>query len=417
MEEYLTLITGEKFTIPPLVVEALQADQNCGQSPNSWTELQEKVDELLHLPDDQLGLAANEALCFIRTYRQAEKTEYLVVSLGAYIDIRTRLEKQQNQPEDLLNLLCTVIAMEHSILSGCTPPTTRWLIGRMACQIEFAFGLCAQLGSLRVLQDCSSSTLDLMKITQNIWEPEILPYLRKSSELLKYLSSADSPESRTKRQYLGKLLGELSGVKKSLNQSPAQRPSTGLRINLLKDLLDAWQQIAQQEILLAGSVEYTSEGINYKDLSRQVQNLIGEVENRLRLLIARKYELQYKTSWQEHIQAKHVNLYNSWKRNMERDQSSFATYREYSPNILEYSSLDDLRDLITAQWHLFSAIFDFGYQERNKSVFFDKMYQITRVRNPLAHHRNIPENELLRARVLCTDILIALDSSGEEAEK
>lgn len=35
---------------------------------------------------------------------------------------------------------------------------------------------------------------------------------------------------------------------------------------------------------------------------------------------------------------------------------------------------------------------------------------ITKVRNPLAHDR--AENRILRARVLCTDILLALDSGG-----
>ena len=415
MKEYFTLNAGEEIPIPQHLLEAMLADQKCNTPSLDWPALQEKLDELLVAPDDQLGLAANEALCFARTFWQEGKADLCVASLGVYADIRSRFDKYQDQPETNLVLVCQAITLEHSLLSECLPPIARWLTGRIACQIDTALGICAQLASLRVLQENSVSVLDLLRIAQNIWEPEILPPLRKTAELLKSLASADSPENRSQRQSLGKQLVELSNIKKSLNQGSSMR--TNMRVNLVKDLLDAWQQVTQQEILLAGSVDYASEGVNYRDASRQVQNLIGEVESRLRILIARKYESQYKKSWQEHIQAKHVNIYNNWKRNMERDQSSFASYREYSPNILEYSSLDDLRDLITAQWHLFSQIFDFSYRDRNKAVFFDKMTQITHVRNPLAHHRNIPENELLRARVLCTDILVALDSSGEEADK
>jgi hypothetical protein len=69
-------------------------------------------------------------------------------------------------------------------------------------------------------------------------------------------------------------------------------------------------------------------------------------------------------------------------------------------------------ELISSQWRLFHDFLDFGYEPRNEAIFYDKMKQITKVRNPLAHNRIIPENEILRARVLCTDILLALDSSS-----
>jgi hypothetical protein len=78
--------------------------------------------------------------------------------------------------------------------------------------------------------------------------------------------------------------------------------------------------------------------------------------------------------------------------------------------------MEDLKDLIVSQWHLFRDVFDFGYQDRNRAVFPDKIFQIVSVRNAFAHHRMPPENELLRARVLCTDILLALDRSGETSE-
>lgn len=147
-----------------------------------------------------------------------------------------------------------------------------------------------------------------------------------------------------------------------------------------------------------------------RDLEKQIQDLVKEVEQRLRELISIQYRQQFGETWVKHIEVKHATMYQYWLRNLERDKAVFKTYRQYSPEILEYSRLDDLSDLITAQWHLFRDVLDFGYDDRNKVVFHDKMSQIARVRNPLAHHRAVPENELLRARVLCTDILLALEN-------
>jgi hypothetical protein len=110
-------------------------------------------------------------------------------------------------------------------------------------------------------------------------------------------------------------------------------------------------------------------------------------------------------------------MYDHWLSNLGKDKAAFKVYSDHSPKILEYARFDDLIELIGAQWHLFRDLLDFGFDTRNKAVFSDKMSQIAKVRNPLAHNRSIPENELLRARVLCTDILLALDSAAESAKK
>ena len=114
--------------------------------------------------------------------------------------------------------------------------------------------------------------------------------------------------------------------------------------------------------------------------------------------------------------SKHRYMYDRWLHCRDKDRANFNIYPEYSPKLLEYALLGDLTELISAQWQLFQAIFDFGYRKRNKTVLNDKMQQIRNVRNMLAHYRLPPENELLRTRVLCTDILLALDQAGEGVE-
>ena len=119
----------------------------------------------------------------------------------------------------------------------------------------------------------------------------------------------------------------------------------------------------------------------------------------------------------DHIRTRHKQLFEYWTINLRKDKAAFKVYSNHSPEILDYARFEDLATLVTVQWQLFRHIFDFGYENRNKAVFHDKMGQIAKVRNPLAHNRTIPENELWRAKVLCVDVLLALDSAGEITNK
>ena len=50
----------------------------------------------------------------------------------------------------------------------------------------------------------------------------------------------------------------------------------------------------------------------------------------------------------------------------------------------------------------------FGSGKAAKRQLQGKIEDIIRVRNPLAHNRVVPENELKRAEVYCTDVLMLL---------
>jgi hypothetical protein len=191
------------------------------------------------------------------------------------------------------------------------------------------------------------------------------------------------------------------------------RHRSGIHSDTLRQLVEAALDMFQQELLLTSFAAYTSDGLNSEIIQQQAKLLVEKVEKRLRSLIAKKYQQQFGRSWVQHISSKFHPMYERWQRYRQKDQSAFKMYNDYAPELLDYALIEDLKDLIVAQWQLFRDVFDFGYQDRNRAVFLDKISQIISVRNALAHHRTPPENEVMRARVLCTDILLALDKSGE----
>jgi hypothetical protein len=73
-----------------------------------------------------------------------------------------------------------------------------------------------------------------------------------------------------------------------------------------------------------------------------------------------------------------------------------------SGDFLDYLYLSDLARLVTAQetWDKFSPIFD-----KRKELLQGKLEQIAPVRNDRAHFRAVPENELLRCKLACNDLL------------
>ena len=70
---------------------------------------------------------------------------------------------------------------------------------------------------------------------------------------------------------------------------------------------------------------------------------------------------------------------------------------------------NDLKDIISREWQLFNDIF--GNGKAAKRQLNEKIQAIVKVRNPLAHNRDVPKNELKRTEVFCTDILIQIQQA------
>lgn len=316
------------------------------------------------------------------------------------------------KPEDGLGLLADALALELEALRASPPALVSQLTDSLVQTTDQAIHASAMLGSLAVLTARVADVLAVLNVAATIWEPGFEPRIRELEQLAGELGRMGPSNLGRHKDQLSRVLTALKAVIHKL--SSRQSRATGQeRLNLLLQLANGWLQMVQQEILLAGTVEYSSTGLDLNLVRRQAQQLIGEVETRLRVLIAARYKQQYGPGWVQHIESKHKILYERWLRYRQKDQAAFKSYAQYTPDLLEYALFEDLADLIVAQWQLFRDMFDFGYADRNKTAFYDKMQQIVRVRNVFAHNREAPENEVLRTRVLCTDILLALDRAGE----
>jgi serine/threonine protein kinase len=408
---------GETLEISPRVFQLIQQEGELsleGLSPEIVAEHAERFS--MH-PEDHTLVTSATALRLAKYWFENQQPEEGISYLGVSITLKAENLSGVGRSEEGLGVLADVLKLEHQILPQCHPNLARRVANQLAYQTEAAISFCAMLGSLSVFSTRVEDVRSVLEIATTIWEPNLEGHIQTLMSLLVPLTEMSIQDQPSLRTHSRKLIHDLALVMKALPRRTRAHSHTNRRFSLLDSLAASWIQMVQQEILLIAGAEYNSEGLDAESVARQVQQLIGTVEQRLRLMIAKKYNEQFGLSWVQHIEAKYKSMYEHWTLNLKRDQTTFQSYAQHSPKILEYARFDDLTTLITAQWQLFRSVFDFGYENRNKAVFYDKMSQIANVRNPLAHHRSIPENELLRAKVLCTDILLSLDRMGEGLEE
>lgn len=332
---------------------------------------------------------------------------------GEYANCKAAELAAGGTPEIGLGLLVDALDWEHGILEHVALERVPILMTLLFQTIERALGSSTLFGSIQVLSAVAQEENIVLQVARTVWEPQWNATLQEFSDLLPMFCRIAELDETTKREHTRQLFQRLSDLKKNLVAQADQR-NTRTRRKLLVDLAEAWTQILQQELLLAANAEYSGAALDTHAITQQTEQLIRQVEQRLRVMIATQYQKQFGPGWLRHIEAKHKPVYERWIRYREKErQTTLKFYTQYDPAMLDYSLFEDLGDLVMAQWHLFRNIFDFGFADRNKPAFQEKIRQIAQVRNILAHSRAAPENELLRARVLCTDILLALDRAGE----
>lgn len=148
-------------------------------------------------------------------------------------------------------------------------------------------------------------------------------------------------------------------------------------------------------------------------LRDEVWRLIETVELQLRQLIAGILRQKAGEGWEQFLAKRHPNLYEQWATIQARHQRAFRHYDAVvvpPETILDYSFVGDLGTLIVRDWETYRRILSFGRSnpKDNKKYWTEMIETITKVRNALAHHRFIPENELKRAEVFCNDIVATL---------
>jgi len=400
-------ISGNTITIPPRLFHAISAVYQESSHLGGGVSSNEDVDELLE-SEKNVYFAPAKYLDVASPLLRDDPAKGVLL-LAIFASLQALILRDQGKPQDGLGILADALVMEHEILPFCEPSLTRKLSRQIVHQTEEAIDLSAFIGSVQVIVLINDDLETVFSIMETVWEPELRTIIKILKKVPFFLIHTEHEEKHQQIQSLKSIRSSLISAKITLQQTAASRASKPLK--LLGNLVASWLEIIQQEIILIASAQYSSEGLDYESIARQAHRLIGRVEQRLRMVIAERYEKQYGAAWVEHVQAKHKFMYEHWHTNMLKDRTAFKVYSNHSPEMLEYARFDDLIELINAQWQLFRDLLDFRADTRNKAIFTDKMSQIAIVRNPLAHNRSIPENEMLRARVLCTDILLALDSA------
>lgn len=129
---------------------------------------------------------------------------------------------------------------------------------------------------------------------------------------------------------------------------------------------------------------------------------IGLLERNLRTLIGTRYQANFAQDWEQKLHTDPV-LLARWNDMRNRDLRTFRQHNMPVAPLVDYTYLEDLSGMILRQWALFQDVF--GQEKTARVVLADKITAINRVRNPLAHNRTVPENELIRAETYCHEIM------------
>jgi len=249
----------------------------------------------------------------------------------------------------------------------------------------------------------------VLSIGQAFVSPNLAPLFKRMQEIVSAIAEFQEVPTNSDRANLGaRILTKLEELKPGLTVFPKEG-------QVIAGLITCWQAALQQATLR--SLEMASSPTQPPttlSLEATVLRLIREVEQQLRRLIESRYRQQFGNRWLERIAKQHPGMYAAWLEKQQRDQAAFRLYSNYVTAILDYSRLEDLVELINAQWSIFRETFDFGSGKENKRILAEKIQDIVKVRNRLAHYRSIPDNELLRAQVYCNDLLLALQRDREK---
>jgi hypothetical protein len=138
-------------------------------------------------------------------------------------------------------------------------------------------------------------------------------------------------------------------------------------------------------------------------------HLVGEVENQLRALIADRMYKVYGKDWIQVLVNKHKcfhSIYDDLLLKRGKEQRLFGEAASYA--LLDYTYISDLKDLLFVEWEKYKDILAGSKSD------WDKRFQvIMKVRNPLAHNRQIPADELYYADNTCKVILEILQGIHE----
>lgn len=146
----------------------------------------------------------------------------------------------------------------------------------------------------------------------------------------------------------------------------------------------------------------TEPSFGSQDQALRTWQAIRQLEHRLRVVIEGRYISHYGPEWEDQMHTDPAFL-AEWRRTQEKDRKAFSSYGVQENSLIYYTNFNDLSQMIMRRWEIFTDVF--GRKRNAKGEFDKRMTAVTRVRNPLAHSRIVPENELIRAENCCKEIL------------
>lgn len=424
MQRQLTWHSGRTVPIPLSIAQALavaEADEEASLVSRAAQEVEDVLHDLASERD--LQSASKVALAAATGYLKNQNPEAAALCLSIYANRQARILQEQDRSGEGLDLLLECADLLQATLAATNPKWARTLSRELSECVQAGMSFCA-ISKLDDLLSSETSVARMFEVARTVWGPGVEDQITQLMEALHaiVIGLQKSTNKKNRLSLLRKMSSQLTSVKASLQQRAATNSAESRkRAEIFGNTIDLWRDAIQDEIVQLAATEYQQEGAAPQQAYPaswvdDVRTSIEAVERQLRHVIADRYLSQFGDGWIQHIQAKHRGMYEIWVSTAQKDKAAFQLYQQYQPGILEYARFGDLAELICAQWHLFKDTLDFGADKRSKNEFHDRMKAIERVRNPLAHHRSVPENELLRAKVFCSDILLVLDQSSGRGE-
>lgn len=424
MQRQLTWRSGRTVPIPANIAQALAAAE-ADEEASLVSETAQEVEDVLHdlVSRRDLQSASKIALAAAAGYLKNQNPEAAALCLCTYTSSQARILQEQDHSGQGLDLLLECAELLQATLAATNPTWARILSRELSECVQAGMSFCA-ISKLDDLLSSETNVARMFEVARTVWGPGVEDQITQLMEALHALviGLQKNKNKKNRLSLLRKMSSQLTSIKASLQQKAATNSAEARkRAGIFGNTIDSWREAIQDEIVQLAATEYQQEGATSQQAYPaswvdDVRTSIEAVERRLRHLIADRYLSQFGDGWVQHVQAKHRGMYEIWVSTAQKDKAAFQLYQQYQPGILEYARFGDLVELICAQWHLFKDTLDFGADKRNKNEFHDRMKAIERVRNPLAHHRAVPENELLRALVFCRDILLILDQSTGRGE-
>lgn len=182
-----------------------------------------------------------------------------------------------------------------------------------------------------------------------------------------------------------------------------------------------WRQISPHAICLlkhygilrsnddvVGSVKGMSE--HFKDyltlFTRTAPSwvLLGDTERQLRNLIQDRMVGAYGDDWFEKLKQKHLSLGATLDKLIQQRSREKQMFGDAASEfLLDYAYISDLKDFIFAEWGKYQSVVGDAKADLER-----KFQDIIKVRNPMAHHRQVPEDVLQNAELSCKVLLSRL---------